>query len=434
MKHIFYSLILLLFTQGAFAQLYTPIDTANLPIRTQGGKDYMTFSKLFIKGIRNEYKGGEFFYIKKKFENMDKVVNEDILRGQFVFDSRFDKMINEIVAEIVAKNQLLPTDFKFYVSRNIPLNASSLGNKCFVINMGTFYYLGNEDQLASVISHEIGHFVLKHSILDKLNDYALNKSSNLRDEVYSIKNDRNNKGDKAYNKLKEILYQNGKLSKKQEFDADSIGYVLYRNTKYHKSDYLTSLRLIEIYDTIRPLGVKTETYRNLFNLTNQPFNEAWLKKEDFSGYDYSKYKDRFNEDSISSHPDIDKRIAAMRKIFPEIEKEEIHEASAQFHDLQQLAQNELTYCLQFNEEYGFGVYLCLLRLQENPKDEFYLSRLGSFLEKIYTARKEYTLNRYLERVDSKNQSESYQQFLSFMWNLNLKELKIMADYYTKKGS
>lgn len=300
--------------------------------------------------------------------------------------------------------------------------------------MGTFYFLRNEDQLASVISHEIGHFVLKHSIQDKLNDYAFNKSSDLRDDVSNIKKEKYNKGDKAYNKLKEILYQNGKLSKKQVFEADSIGYVLYRNTKYNKYDYLTSLRLMEIYDTIRPIGVKIDTYRNLFNLPNLPFNEAWLKKEDFSGYDYSKYKDRYNEDSISSHPEIDIRIANLRRIFPDIEKEETPQASVQFLDLQKLAQNELTYCFQFNEEYGFGVYLCLLYLQEKPTDQFYINRLGSFMDKIYKARKEYTLNRYLERMDPKNQSESYQQFLSFMWNLNPKELKIFADYYTKKGS
>jgi uncharacterized protein YaaN involved in tellurite resistance len=43
--------------------------------------------------------------------------------------------------------------------------------------------------------------------------------------------------------------------------------------------------------------------------------------------------------------------------------------------------------------------------------------------------KNYNLNRYLDRVDPKNQSESYQQFLNFMWNLSLDEIKNIADYY-----
>ena len=434
MRKILCGFLLLFFMPCLFAQLYTPIDTANLPVRTQAAKDYRSYTKLFVKGLDSEYDGSQLSFIKKKFDNMDKVVKEDILRGQYVFDARFDKLVSEILAEIASKNPIVPSDLKFYISRNLALNASSLGNKCFVVNMGTFYYLQNEDQLASVISHEIGHFVLKHSLQDKMHDYMLEKSRDFKEEVYSIENQQNNKGDKAYNRLKEILYQNGKLNKKQEFEADSIGYVLYRNTKFHKSDYLTSLRLLETYDTIRPVGVKTETYKTVFNIPEQPFKEAWLKKEDFSGYDYSKYKDRFNEDSLRTHPEIEKRIVAMRKIFPEIEKEEMHDASPMFSDLQVVAGNEQSPSLMFNEEYGIGVYLSLLRLQEDPKDAYSEKWLGSFLEKIYQARKDYTLNRYLERVDPKKQSESYQQFLNFMWNLNLTELKTLAEYYVKKGS
>ena len=57
--------------------------------------------------------------------------------------------------------------------------------------------------------------------------------------------------------------------------------------------------------------------------------------------------------------------------------------------------------------------------------------LGEGFKKIYQARKEYKLNRYLDRIDPKNQSESYIQFLSFMWNLSLEEIKNIADFYDK---
>ncbi|MFW2135123.1 hypothetical protein ACK2M7_02360 [Chryseobacterium sp. TY4] len=42
--------------------------------------------------------------------------------------------------------------------------------------------------------------------------------------------------------------------------------------------------------------------------------------------------------------------------------------------------------------------------------------------KIYDVRKTYTLNRYLDKIEPHKQSQSYQQFLSFMWNLNLDEI------------
>ena len=78
------------------------------------------------------------------------------------------------------------------------------------------------------------------------------------------------------------------------------------------------------------------------------------------------------------------------------------------------------------------MYLCLLHLKEDGDDPFYRERMGGFFQKIVQARKDYTLNRYLERVSPKDQSDSYITFLNFMWNLSLKELSYIADYYTEK--
>lgn len=189
------------------------------------------------------------------------------------------------------------------------------------------------------------------------------------------------------------------------------------------------------YDTIKPKGLLLDTYHKIFELPNLKFKEEWLKREDFSSYDYSKYKPKFNEDSLKSHPETDARIARLKKLFPELaQNQENTKSSANFDEVQKVAKFEQVPSLDFNEEYGGGVYLCLLRIQENNNDQYYKQWLGKFFQKIYNARKAYTLNRYLERVEPKEQSDSYQQFLNFMWNLNVNELKTIADYYNKKGS
>jgi hypothetical protein len=73
----------------------------------------------------------------------------------------------------------------------------------------------------------------------------------------------------------------------------------------------------------------------------------------------------------------------------------------------------------------------LLNLQNNEEEAHHKLWLGKIFQKVWDARKNYTLNRYLDRIDPKNHSESYQQFLSFMWNLKLEELKNIADFYQK---
>ena len=87
-----------------------------------------------------------------------------------------------------------------------------------------------------------------------------------------------------------------------------------------------------------------------------------------------------------------------------------------------------------SEDYGVGIYSALQFLQkEDPDIDYYKYWLGKNFEKIYEARKNYKLNRYLDRVDPKNQSESYQQFLNFMWNLSLDDIKYITEFYNKKS-
>jgi hypothetical protein len=435
MRQIFIFMLIALSIQGLFSQTYIPLDTANLEVRKQVSTLFLANEKLFYKELSPEYKGGERSLIKKRFEAINKAFNEDILKGQFVFDPQFDKLVDSIMTEIKAGDSILPSNFKFYISRNLPLNAASFGNKNFVLNMGTFCYLQNDDQLAAIISHEIGHYLLKHTIKNIQHHYFLNKSSEIKEEIYALKNEKNNQGAKAYTRLKNLLYEDGRLNKHQELEADSMGYEIYRKTRFKKSEYLNNLRLSEMYDTIRPLGLDVQTYKKVFNLPQLPFKEEWLKKEDFSNYDYSGFKDRYNEDSISSHPETEERIATLKKLFPELQKmEESKDGSPQFMKLHAIARYERLPSLMFEEEYGVGVYGCLLGMQEDEKDAFSTEWLGKFFEKIYDARKHYTLNRYLDRIDPKNQSESYQQFLSFIWNLNLSDIKVITDYYNKKGS
>jgi hypothetical protein len=416
------------------AQLYTPIDTANLPVRNDAAKVYLEDAKQYYNLAKSDYLSGERSLFRKRCDNLDKVMNKDILSGQYIFDARFEKKIETVVHEIISKNPTIPSDIKFYVLRDNSLNASSLGNKSFILHVGLFYFLQNEDQLAAMICHEISHLLLNHTLRDIQYKYGLKKAPDLKEEISEIKNDNENKGDKAYKKLKNLLYEEGTHNKKQEFEADSLGYVLYRNTSFHKADYLNSFKLEEAYDTIRPIGLNMEVYKKIFHTPIQPFKDDWMKKEDFSKYDYSKFKEKYNEDSLQSHPKTDLRIKTLKKSFVELTNlEDPKKPTTEFLELQRISELEQPCTFEIHEEYGLGVYFCLFRIQHGDDVDYYKNRLGVFFQKIYDARKEYKLNRYLERVDPKEQPESYQQFLNFMWNLNLTEIKNIADYYTKRG-
>lgn len=433
MKPILILLAFVLFPFASNAQSFVPVDTANQATRKRLSKEYLKNKTLFNAQIKSEFNGIEKTNLLNHFEKVHKQFNEDLLNGSYFYDQRFSDMIDRIVSELKSKNKAIPDNLHFYVSKDLSLNASSLGDTYFVINLGTFYYLENEEQLASIIAHEIGHLILRHSFRSiQRHDVTLKEEAKKQTKV--VKQEKNNKSEKAWNKLKQLLYEESSFNRNQEYESDSIGYVLFKNTSYNRANYIHTLKLMDLYDSIKPMGLKIESYKHMFNLPNQPYKEEWLKQDDFKNYDYSKFKERIDEDSADSHPKTKERVANIKRIFPELTEEaESCGNTAFFDSLQALAKASQPYCLDFQEEYGYGVYICLLRLQVDENSPFYRYWLGEFFSKIYDARKSYTLNRYLDRVDPKEQSESYQQFLSFMWNLSLNEIKNIKDYY-KKGA
>jgi hypothetical protein len=436
MKTLYITLFYCLITQMSFSQgIYIPIDTANFPLRKTKSAEYLDRMKLFKKEIDDKYSGKEKSYINDVFDQMHKNFNKELLAGDYVFDSRFDKMIDKVVVELKYKNPVIPGNLIFYVSKEPTLNATSMGDRCFVVNMGTFCFLDNEEELAAILSHEIGHLLLNHGIKSMQRDFTLNKTDS-KQELKDIRKSDRNRGENAFKSFKNILYTESNMRKKAEFEADSIGYTLYRNTKYAKENYLSAMKLMARFDTINPTGLSIDIYKKVFNIQNQPFKDEWLKREDFSDYDYSKYKARIDADSVRSHPEMTERIAALKKIFPALNKESADstKASSEFEKLNKIAKMEQMPDLNYSEDYGVGIYLCLLYIQDNQNVDYYKNWLGKFFQKIYTARKEYKLNRYLDRIVPNEQSESYQQFLSFMWNLNLNEIKNIADYYTRSSS
>jgi hypothetical protein len=99
--------------------------------------------------------------------------------------------------------------------------------------------------------------------------------------------------------------------------------------------------------------------------------------------------------------------------------------------LKNLARSRHLPNLFFNEDYGEYIYTLLVRLQADPDNKQYRDLLGKGFYKIYEARKAYLLNRYVERVKPNEQTKSYMQFLSFIWNLKIEEMEKIAEHYSK---
>lgn len=431
------ALIGFLLSAAGISQTYKPIDTADYLQRKEFLKNFAVHNESLIKGLKLQYSGRTGSEMSKIYKEFGTDFENQVKNKDFVFKSDFDAVIKSLVERLRKNNPKIPQDLKILIARDNTPNAYCLADGTFVINMGLYNWMDNEAQVAGVISHELGHKIEDHTLKSFLNTVEQNELD--KSTVQNIKEttDQRSLGrnEKAFDVLKNRIYKKGMEKRKLEMQADYLGYVIFKTSDFKKNEFINGLQKLQTFDTISPRELKMETYKRLFDLPKQAFKEKWMKKEDFSLYNYNFYKEKLNKDSLASHPEMTKRIEMLKKTFPELNTSvEPEKPSEAYLALKKTARMEILPNYFHSEDYGLGIYVAMQFLQDGEEEKYYKSWLGKCFSKIYEARKNYNLNRYLDRVEPKNQSESYQQFLNFMWNLSLEEIKNISDYYQDTGA
>lgn len=117
---------------------------------------------------------------------------------------------------------------KVYLMRTPEANAFCLGNGSIVVCLGLLMLMENEAQLAYILSHELAHFIERHSYKSEL----FVKRFNAR---------------RMDNRAVKIAISD--FSILHEKVADSLGLVMYNNTNYDQSSAAKSLDLLPREDT-----------------------------------------------------------------------------------------------------------------------------------------------------------------------------------------
>ncbi|WP_426481112.1 M48 family metalloprotease [Chryseobacterium sp. R2ACT005] len=421
-----------LFSIMGMAQMYKPIDTADYVQRKAFLMSFEGNNEATVKKLKSQYSGKTGSELSKIYKEFGTDFQKQVKNKNFIFKSEFETSIQSMIQRFKKNNPKIPQDLKILIAKDNTPNAYCLADGTFVINMGLYSWLNNEEQIAAVISHELGHKIEEHSLKTFLKIIEQDKLDKvLVENIKSTTTSRTqSQNQKAFDIFKNTVYKKGVEKRQSEMQADSLGYVIFKNSDFKKSEFVNALQRLQDFDTISPRELKMETYKKLFNLPKQAFNEKWMKKEDFSLYNYNFYKEKLNKDSLASHPEVSRRIEMLKKTFAELKSSIAPEKPSDlFVTLKKTARMEILPNYFHSEDYGQGIYAAMQFLQDEEEEKYYKSWLGRCFSKIYEARKSYNLNRYLDRIEPKNQSESYQQFLNFMWNLSLEEIKNIADFY-----
>jgi predicted Zn-dependent protease len=129
---------------------------------------------------------GDFVFINTGSEVALGKMVDDSVRKQYHFsgDTRFNERVNNIGRQIAAVCDRKDLEYKFFVIDDKELNAFSIPGGYVYVNTALLAR-ANDDELAGVMAHEIGHVVARHAVkhlqtqlgFDIVMSIALNQSS-----------------------------------------------------------------------------------------------------------------------------------------------------------------------------------------------------------------------------------------------------------------
>jgi Zn-dependent protease with chaperone function len=430
MKWIFISLFFFSYVI-AFGQDTIEIFKNDTVLKKQFIQKYLASSKKFDEDLKKKYKGEFKKIITEEYNLFRRQFLKSLRDNAYVFEERFENIISEIKKGLNL-NDTIANDLLIVLSRDNSLNAFTLIDGTIICNLGLFKYLQNDDQFASILAHEIGHKLQNHNLKTIYEEFTKYKSKSFKAKLDSIKNKSLESLTDLNRLINKELYEKGHKSRILEFEADSIAISLIKNSKFRPSEIDKMLNRLTDFESMMPIELDSSIYFQAFNLKEQPFKENWLKMEDFSSYKYQNHVEVINPDSIATHPQIKERLEHLHAI-NKYESEENPKVlpTELFKNLQNFASYQTIPNLFVEEKYGVAIFNCLIQLQLKNDEIINKKWLGKLFQQIYLARKNYTVNRYLDTVNPSEQNKNYNFFLNFMWNLNLKELKIIYEYYCK---
>ncbi|MFA5114940.1 MAG: Maf family nucleotide pyrophosphatase [Candidatus Omnitrophota bacterium] len=125
---------------------------------------------VFLSGCSTEYniatkKQEAYFYSTDKEVRMGESIARQVSRTyKLEEDPLLKQRVESIGRKIAAVCDRKDIDYHFYILQDKEINAVSLPGGYVYINSGLIEKVDNDDELAGVIAHEIGHIVARHSI------------------------------------------------------------------------------------------------------------------------------------------------------------------------------------------------------------------------------------------------------------------------------
>ncbi len=220
LRFLLFGLVMSLASPLALAQALLPLP---LEARAQMPEEFWTPSSIKYQKQQQQISPSmsskeralaDQFYLETNF------ALGDLLRsGLVTYQDEVSAYVSQVADRALEKQPELREKLQFFVVYGPFPNAFATQRGTIFFNLGMIARLETEAQLAFILCHEVAHFLQNHA-LNRYLDYSRNL---IKNEEYR----------RASSQAKLLLRNN--YSRQQEMEADSVGYLLFRESPYGSS-------------------------------------------------------------------------------------------------------------------------------------------------------------------------------------------------------
>lgn len=291
-------------------------------------------------------KAKDEFYLKNSFGIKDLLIS-----GKVLFGDPATVYVNKVADILLADNPELRKQLRFYVVKSAAVNAFATNDGIICVNLGLLARLNTEAELASILGHEITHYVKKHSIEGYIYSQTVEKERSVFKNTSSF----------------EKRLANSNYSQAHETEADAAGLAYLKETNYDLQQALS------VFDILKNAA---------FPYQNIVFEKSFLENN------YLKFPDRFFdvdtlvvakqdttkevlENLFSSHPAPEERQKAIKSLLTEGRGKALYLTSQEeFENVRTLARFDLCDMFIIRANYIDAFYQILLLKKQYPQSKY----------------------------------------------------------------
>ncbi len=378
-------------------------------------------SSSFLNNLKSRVKQSDYKLIKRELGEFESNFRKEIEEGKYLNRGRHIDYLIKLLRHVTESNNLELSNYLILIAKSNSPNAYCLPTGVFIFNLGLFYWLPQEAQIASVLCHELAHNLLDHVVKAQIAQYKENAKSKTTTRKLGLSSK------KVRELYKRMIYSKSSLSRQFELEADSLGCVLIKRSNYPAESTLRALSSLMNYDSI------TSNSSLDFSKVLDFFKNAGVDVDTNLTQNSSHLNSYIEDDgvildSILDHPDVLLRISKLKETFSLNVYPQAFLGDTMTQILGSEAESLFAEILFNEDKLGDCFYHCFLNLRQTNEDDYSRKWLSKCFRQMKASKTTYTLSKVLDGVNIKRQKYDFAMMLHILWSLSLSDIDKVSNH------